>query len=220
MPPSAPETRTSLRLLLVAVLLTGTAAYLAASARPEPRLDRTPLAQLPLAMGRYVGFELPPMDDTILEQLGADDLVNRIYRVPGAPGIGLYVGYYASQRQGDTIHSPMNCMPGAGWQPVDTGRQAFSVGERALEVNRVLIEKGEERQLVLYWYQGRGRVIASEYSSKAMMVWDSATRHRTDGALVRVVTALSPADTPESAAQRAVAFVQELYPRLGAHVPS
>jgi EpsI family protein len=114
----------------------------------------------------------------------------------------------------------MNCMPGAGWQPAATGRQRLDVAGTPLEVNRVLIEKGESRQLVLYWYQGRGRVVAGEYASKAFMVWDSATRHRTDGALVRVVIPLGRADTPEAAAQRGVAFVQELYPRLGPHLPA
>jgi EpsI family protein len=219
-PASAPDVRASVRLLVVAALLVGTAGYLAAAARPEEAIARRDLGELPLAMGRFTGYELPRLDEAILEQLGADDLVNRIYRAPGQADVGLYVGYYTSQRQGDTIHSPMNCMPGAGWQPVETGRQRFEVGDDALEVNRVIIEKGEFRQLVLYWYQGRGRVIANEYSSKALMAWDSATRHRTDGALVRVVTVIGPADTPESAAQRAVAFVQELYPRLGAHVPA
>ena len=217
---SAPDVRTSVRLLVIAALLVGTAGYLAAASRPEAAIDRRDLGELPLMLGAYAGRELPPMDDAILEQLGADDLINRLYRAPGQADIGLYVGYYTSQRQGDTIHSPMNCMPGAGWVPADVGRQRLDVAGVPLEVNRVLIQKGEHRQLVLYWYQGRGRVIAGEYSSKAYMVWDSATRHRTDGALVRVIVPLFAADTPEDAAQRAVAFVQELYPRLGPHLPA
>ena len=95
-----------------------------------------------------------------------DDYVNRVYvEASGAP-VGVYIGYYASQRQGDTMHSPQNCLPGAGWRPIETGYQDLPTGSASSRVNRYVIQKGLDRQVVLYWYQGRGRVVANEYINK------------------------------------------------------
>ena len=134
--------------------------------------------------------------------------------------VGLYVGYYRSQRQGDTIHSPMNCLPGAGWVPVDAGRSRIAAaGGGDVEVNRYLIQKGEDRQVALYWYEGRGRTVASEYWSKAYLVWDAASRNRTDGALVRVLSPVARGESTADAARRAEAFAARLLPLLPAYVP-
>lgn len=208
------------RLLTLTVLLVSTAAYLAAAARPETLPPRQPLHALPGSISGFAGEELAPMNVDILRELGADDLLNRVYRSAGGAEIGLYIGYYASQRQGDAIHSPMNCMPGSGWQPLDTDHHTFTAGGDTLTVNRVRIGRGDRQQLVLYWYQGRGRVVASEYTSKLFTVWDSATRHRTDGALVRVLTPMGPADTPATATARAVEFARALYPTLAGFLPA
>ena len=108
--------------------------------------------------------------------------------------VGLYVGYHDSQRQGDTIHSPLNCLPGAGWQPLEQGRITVSVRDHGtarpapIEVNRVVIGKGLDRQLVLYWYQSHRRVVASEYWGKVYTVLDAMRYNRTDAAMVRVIT--------------------------------
>ena len=110
--------------------------------------------------------------------------------------MALYVGYYASQRQGDTIHSPQNCLPGAGWRPVMAERSTIDLGGRTIPVNRFIIQKGMDRQAVLYWYQGRSRVVASELANKAWLMLDAARLRRTDGGLVRLITPVSsnPAD--------------------------
>jgi EpsI family protein len=144
--------------------------------------------------------------------------LNRAYTNAGGQGIELYLGYYQSQRTGETIHSPKNCLPGAGWEPVRSGRLTIPVSDRPpIVVNEYLIEKGPAQYLVLYWYQAHGRVIASEYSGKAWLVYDAITRNRTDEALVRVLT--STRNGEEQARATAVQFVQSLYPRLNRFIP-
>lgn len=213
------------RLLIVAALLVGTAAYLRAASRPEQPPAREALTRLPMAFGSFAGSAAPGLDNEVLDILGVDDYVTRIYRDTSVAGtlapIGLYVGYYTSQRKGDTIHSPMNCLPGAGWQPVDVSTVSLPLDAAPpLVVNRVVIEKGEHRQVALYWYQGRGRVVADEYLSKAYLVWDAATRHRTDGALVRVISPVLAGEADATAAERrAVRFASGLYPSLSRFVP-
>jgi EpsI family protein len=116
----------------------------------------------------------------------------------------------------------MNCLPGAGWQPIETSTVAIPTesASSAVEVNRVVIQKGQDRQLVLYWYQGRGRVVANEYLSRAYLVWDAARRNRTDGALVRVISPVARSEkTPDSAERRALSFAGGLYQTLGPFLP-
>jgi EpsI family protein len=210
------------RLLIVAAVLLGTAAYLGAVRRPESPLVRSSLAELPLTIGEWQGRPSEPLEADILRVLGVDDHVTRIYQAGDQPPVGLYVGFYASQRQGDTIHSPMNCLPGAGWQPIATSTVSIPTESpsSAIEVNRVVIEKGEARQLVLYWYQGRGRVVANEYLSRAYLVWDAARRNRTDGALVRVISPVARSEhTPDAAERRVLSFAGDLYDKLGPFLP-
>jgi EpsI family protein len=146
-----------------------------------------------------------------------DDYVNREYVNAAGIPVGLYVGYYASQRQGDTIHSPQNCLPGAGWQPVETGVADLRLGERSARVNRFLIQKGLDRQVVLYWYQGRGRVVANEYTNKALLMLEAARIHRSNGGLVRLI---APVTTTADAAQTTVsAFATAFFPHLDRHLP-
>ena len=94
--------------------------------------------------------------------------------------VGLYAGYYRSQRQGDTIHSPQNCLPGAGWRPVSSATINLTSPGGSVPVNQYVIQKGLDQQVVLYWYQGRGRVVANEYANKALLMWDAATLQRTN----------------------------------------
>jgi EpsI family protein len=191
-------------------------------AAPPPRMTFT---AFPMQLGEWQGFQRPPFSDQILAILGLDDYLTRYYVRPDRTTADLYVGYWESQRQGDTMHSPQNCLPGAGWEPVSRRALTFadprSPGGKPLSVNRLIIEKGLERQLVLYWYQGRGRVIGNEYWSKIYLVWDAAIHNRTDAAIVRIMVRLadrSPA--AESAAeQAALSFVNELMPPLGKYLP-
>ncbi len=205
------------RLFLLALCLLGAAAFVGSASRPETRPARLPLANLPMTIGPWQGHEAAPLDRETLAVLGADDYVNRWYQAQGGAAT-LFIAYYASQRQGDAIHSPMNCLPGSGWQPIERGREQIAVAGRVLDVNRYVVQQGTERQVVLYWYQGRGRTVASEYWSKAYLILDAALRHRSDGALVRVT---APVVTSEQAAgETAARFVRALFPFLGEHLPS
>jgi len=135
------------------------------------------------------------------------------------------MGYYGSQRQGDTIHSPLNCLPGAGWTPVSQGQLAIANADgagRDIIVNRYIVQKGLERQLVLYWYQSHGRVVASEYWSRAFLINDAIRLNRTDGSLVRVIAPIAvDADDSGAAAQDlAEEFVRVLFPQLPSYLPN
>lgn len=213
--------RTDWRLALLTVMFAATAVYLSAASRPEQLPARASLAAFPMVIADWRGTQAADLDASTLRVLGVDEYISRIYALDGEPVLSFYVGYYDSQRQGDTIHSPLNCLPGAGWMPVSATRVDIDVpGAAPVAVNHVLIQKGDERQVALYWYQGRGRTVASEYWSKAFLVWDAATRNRTDGALVRVAAPIRRADVSGAGADaRARAFVQLVQPRLAAYLP-
>jgi len=212
-------------IVLFVTLLCGAVAVVRAN-RPEQAPPRASFDQFPSQLGAWSGQQLPPFEDKILAILGVDDYLNRAYYGPGRSAAGLYIGYYKSQRQGDAIHSPQNCLPGAGWETTETGRLTVSTaaagGLTAISINRYIIQKGADRQLVLYWYQSHGRVVASEYWSKFYLVRDAVRLNRTDAALVRVIVPIASND-PESEAQaeqRGVEFVKQLYPVLPSYIPS
>lgn len=210
-----------LALLLLAAGWLGTRSL----SQAEPDLAVRPLAAFPQTLegsaGAWEGRDLE-MDQEVLKVLKLSDYLLRAYRPVGgaadAPPVWLYVGFYRSQRTGATYHSPRNCLPGSGWQFVEAEPITVSpVAGEAITVNRVLVERGTERQAILYWYQDRGRVIASEYRAKAYLMWDALTRHRTDGALVRISTPVK--DTDEAAVRLALDFLRAAWPSLRASLP-
>lgn len=156
---------------------------------------------------------------------GVSDYLARVFapdsvqRAAGAPAyVTLYVGYYESQTQGRTIHSPKNCLPGSGWEPLTSSTATVATDGGRVAVNRYLIQKGPEQALVLYWYQGRGRVAANEYLVKWHLLRDAALRRRSDEALVRLVV---PIDSSESDALRlATDAARALIPAIYTSLPS
>jgi EpsI family protein len=205
------------RALILVAMIAAAGVYAAGASGDEVVVARTPLSDLPAAIGGWQGRDSKPFDDDIVAALGVDDYINRHYEREGHPPVSLYAGYYASQRQGDTIHSPQNCLPGAGWRPVSSERVTIDAGGTPIEVNRYLIQKGVERQAVLYWYQGRGRVVANEYANKLWLMVDAARLRRTNGALVRLITPVT--GTPDDAFEELSAFTRAVFPRLAAHLP-
>ena len=203
--------------IAIALLLGASFASSRAIRADDVAVPREALATLPSIIDGWHGRPAPPLADDVLAQLGVDDYVSRTYVKGAAAPIGLYIGYYASQRQGDTIHSPQNCLPGAGWHPVSSGIREISAAGRTLRVNEYVIEKGFARQVVLYWYQGRGRVVANEYANKALLMLDAARLHRTNGGLVRVLAPVT-ASTDDTTKQ-AAAFAAALFPFLDAYLP-
>jgi EpsI family protein len=206
------------RLFVVFITLGAAAAALSAVERPDATAPRDVLASFPMVLGDWSGTDAAPLDPNTMRVLGVDDYILRSYATPAAE-VGLYIGYCRSQRQGDTIHSPMNCLPGAGWVPVAGGRATIAAPSGPAEVNRYVIQKGENRQVALYWYQGRGRTVASEYWSKTFLLWDAARRNRTDGALVRVLSPVPFGLDTAQADRRAAAFAAALFPLLSRFVP-
>jgi EpsI family protein len=212
------------RVLIVLVCFLGGAGVIARAERSESVPARTSFASFPMQLGEWRGVQDPPMDPQVRAVLGVSDYLTRAYFQPDKAGVGLYIGYWDSQRQGDTIHSPLNCLPGAGWAPVSksTIDVPSGVGGEQIAVNRYVVRKGLDSQVILYWYQSHGRVVASEYWSRLFLIRDAVRLNRTDGAIVRVIApVLSDNAEAESAAQRLAArFVTTLFPRLSSYLPS
>jgi EpsI family protein len=207
------------RALIVALLVTVTAFATQGISRATTATGGSvivhPLERLPLTLADWSGHGLPDVDEASRRVLGADDYLNRRYARGDEATVDLFVAFYASQRQGDAIHSPRNCLPGAGWRPVAQSTVPFDVSEgRTVTVNRYVIEKGRDRRVVYYWYQGRGRVVANEYANKAWLVIDAIRTGRSDGALVR---AIAPATLEGE--RDAKSFVQALFAPLSQALP-
>lgn len=207
------------RFLCVAVLLIGSCLFLNARGQHENLPATQPLSSFPPIIGEWAGQDFPLSPD-VLQILGDGQFLTRLYRSPGRSPIDLYIAYFPTQRTGSTIHSPQNCLPGAGWVPVESGRFSLLRSDGSpMTVNRYVIAKGSDRELVFYWFQSHGRVIASEYSAKFYLVADSIRMNRSDGALVRVITRIEQGESEESAGSRAVLFTQSLIPLLDSYVP-
>lgn len=204
------------RAIVVVVLLAAAAVFGARADADEPPIDREPLTTLPYELDEWSGRDARPFPDDVVALLGVDDYVHRTYLNGAAVPVSLYAGYYTSQRQGDTIHSPQNCLPGAGWRPISSTIVSLPTARGRVSVNQYVIQKGLDKQVVLYWYQGRGRVVANEYRNKLLMMWDAATEGRTNGGLVRVMT---PVTAGADAAAEAAAFATTLLPRLERFMP-
>jgi EpsI family protein len=205
---------------VLAAVIVAVGVYGSRVAGSERPVAREPLAALPIEVGAWHAAGDMPIDDESLGVLGVDDYLNRLYERPSVAPVSLYIGYYASQRQGDTIHSPQNCLPGAGWQAVESGRATLDAGGRSLVVNRYMVQKGLNRQVVLYWYQGRGRVIANEYANKLWLMVDAARLHRTNGSLVRVVAPVAASTGGVQGADASAAdFARSLVPSLSSYLP-
>jgi len=203
------------RVVLTVLLLVATAGIERVVSGQDAAVLRTPLQTLPFVVGGWHGRAAPLASD-VVALLGVDDHVYRTYVRDGVP-LNLYAGYYDSQRRGDTMHSPRNCLPGAGWQPVESGVIDIPTAAGSVRVNRYVIQKGAQRQVALYWYQGRGRVIANEYANKAYLMWDAATSRRTSGGMVRIITPVTT--TTDAATRHATSFAAALLPRLREVMP-
>jgi EpsI family protein len=207
------------RFIVVVVLLLATAAVLQARGRMEVLPKASDLQNMPSYVGSWQGISQPIGDD-VREILGDGHFLSRYYTSQTAAPVDLFIAYYSTQRSGDTIHSPKNCLPGSGWTPLEASRITVSVGlDNSIGVNRYVIAKGLERQLVMYWYQAHGRVTPSEYTAKLYLVADSIRMNRSDGGMVRLVTPIMPNETVEQSQSRASEFARSLYPMLESYIP-
>jgi len=178
---------------------------------------REPLNAFPLRLEGWEG-RTEFLEPGILQTLQVDDYLLRRYRAPAGNELWLYVGYWGSQRPGvNRLHSPIVCLPGAGWSIASLQNMPIRLADRTIIVNHAEVQKGEARQVVLYWYQIKGTVVAKELSAVTFMAWTSLTQHRDDEALVRITaSAFGPSqDTLQSEA----AFLQAAFPHLDRLLP-
>jgi EpsI family protein len=207
------------RFWVVAILLAATALLLFKRESFELIPTSEPLSQVPRQLDSRTAMDVP-IDQETLDVLGAGDFMSRLY-VGDGPPVGLFIGYFPSQRTGVTIHSPKHCLPGAGWvfessQYVDLK----DVDGKSHRVGEYIISNGESRQFVIYWYQAHGRSVANEYMAKVYMVADAMRMNRTDGALVRVITQIDAQDGLAGAKARAEQFTAQLAPMLPRFIPN
>jgi EpsI family protein len=211
-----------MRAAVLIVVMMSAAALLAKRGDREIIAPHQDLSGLPESIGTgWAGIPLT-IDDRVREVLGPGDFMERSYhRSATEPPIDLFIAYFPSQRTGVSIHSPKNCLPGAGWSPLDaTSVPLRAANGNTYDVNRYVVQKGNDRQLVLYWYQAHDRMIASEYAAKFYLVTDSIRMNRSDAALVRIITPMLENESAEHAQQRAVEFAEALVPHLGPFIPA
>jgi EpsI family protein len=209
----------SLRIAVSCGLLLATLLGLQLRSAADPVALLKPLGEFPVVVGDWEGRESYTLEPKVLANLKLDDYLIRRYVDPAGVSVSLYVGYWSTQRKGAQIHSPRNCLPGSGWEPLEGSllTVALPPPHPPITVNRYLIQKEREIQMVLYWYQARGTVTAGEVAAKLDMLRSSVLLNRTDAALVRV---LSPVHGDLAAAERhLVRYVQALYPLLGEYLP-
>src|SRR5215218_6102449 len=190
-----------LALILVAGVFVNAWSYLG-----EAHVERKELKDFPQSIGAWqkTGND-QILDDETLKVLRASDYLLRDFRKSDGQAANLYVGYYASQRSGATYHSPLNCLPGSGWTLSEPGKATIALPDGSSFIaNKYVVQNGETRNLMIYWYQGRGRNVASEYWGKVYTVLDSVRLRRSDGAMVRVIVPIQ--DSEDAAEQVAVEF--------------
>jgi EpsI family protein len=194
-------------LVLSTLFLVQGAAFYGLSRRAEVIPPSKPLSEFPTRIGEWRVVREGVIEQDEKDVLRADDYLTRNYAAPSGEIASLFVAYFRSQRAGQTPHSPKNCLPGSGWTWSVSGTIRVNIRGRAqpIEINRYVVSKGAENAVVLYWYQSRDRVVASEYRAAAFTAWDALRYNRTDTDLVRVVTPVT---------QNGVDFIQAFFTTL------
>ncbi|HEV8347291.1 MAG TPA: EpsI family protein [Vicinamibacterales bacterium] len=213
------------RLTAIVILLAATAAV-GRSARSADRIVDANLSALSYTVGGWKGTDGKPLDAKSVDELGADAYLTREYSAGAGAPIGVYIAFYGAQRPGVSVHSPLHCLPGTGWEPLDvrtldvSSREAGASGVNLRgagapgvnKVRRLVVRKNRDRAVVLYWYAVHGRVIAGEAISKLWLLHDSIRLGRSDAALVRIVVPVT--ESVEASERRGLAFTRDLLPYL------
>ena len=219
----------SLRLWFVVLVMFSTALVLHLRGDVDRVIPSRPVNELPKTLGGLTGLDVE-ISPEALQILGKGDFLNRLYLPqPSAPvaapvnrtQIGLYIAYFSTQRTGQSIHSPQNCLPGAGWtfessvvtELTDPAGKKYQVGD-------YLITDGSSTEEALYWYQLHGRSIAGDYKAKLFTLADSIRLGRSDEALVRIITPVNPGEDQATARNRAISFAEQITPLLPAYIPN
>jgi exosortase D (VPLPA-CTERM-specific) len=201
------------------ILVTGGIALHFVSGRPEILPDRSRFASFPGKIGQWQG-RTSLLDPETERGLGLDDYILSDYVKSDGRGVNLYIAYYSSQRKGLSPHSPLVCIPGGGWLVTRFDRTADSGAGVEMPLNRVIIERDSQRELVYYWFDERGRKVANEYWAKWYLLADAIVKNRTDGALVRLTTLIVPGESERNADERLRSFMRDLVPTLADYLPA
>ena len=195
-------------LIVVGLLAVVALAVPAAERRFGGSLD---VHALPYTIGDWRGSDAAPLDAATIDELGLDAYITRTYRRAGIEPLGLFVAYYDGSRPGPGVHSPLNCLPGTGWETLDVGtRRVLESDGTTTSLRRIVARKNLSRAIVLYGYDIHGRIAANEIASRAYLLADAFRLRRRDAALVRVVAPVT--ESPEAAERQALAFVRDLLP--------
>jgi len=209
------------RFTIVALMLTGTGLFLQTRSARDVPATAVSLASLPLHLGDWFGIDIP-IAPASLRALHGAKVMQRAYRDAkiGESEVDLYVAYYPNQQVGERSHLPADCLGGAGWTTAESGTISVALpGRSPFPANRYLISKGSDRQVVLYWFWARARGVASEEWADAYLALDALRFNRSDDALIRINTPISPLEEPTLAQRRLLTFAAELGPLMDSYLP-
>ena len=214
------KTKTPYRFWLIVCLLCATFLYV----NFLSTIQKVPLLQdlsgFPKTIGGYTFVQDQHFSEAVIKNAGMDSYLMRHFRDESGYTLGLYIGYYQIQTEGHIIHSPKHCLPGSGWNPVKSGNHLFEThnnNSSSYSINQWLMQKADEKQLVHFWYQGRGRIVANEYVDRALMTLDSIFKKRTDGALIRIT---GPGGNLEHDIKKQEEFITALLKIVDDYIPN
>jgi EpsI family protein len=207
--------------LVLSVFLAVQCAVFYGYSRGEIPAAAKSLETFPADLGKWHMIQQGVMEPEIKDVLRADDYVTRDYAASATQVANLFVAFFKTQRAGQTPHSPKNCLPGSGWvwTVSDTIPVAVPGRETPIEINRYVIAKGEDKAVVLYWYQSRDRVVAREYQAAAYVAWDALRYNRTDTSIVKVTVRIVN-NQEDAATQTGVDFIQSFFATLRQYFPA
>lgn len=202
----------------MALILPVAILYPSIGERQEIVPDRSAFVDFSMRVGEWQGNP-QPVEPQLISALRFDDYLLADYAAPGGGPLTLYMAYYRSQRKGQSAHSPQSCIPGGGWEITSKRTVSLPMDGLAEPVNRVLIQKDRQKQLVVYWFKQRDRILSNEFLVKLYLVWDAMTRQRSDGALIRLSAAVDPGEDEQQVEQRLLQFAHTIQPQLNRFIP-
>jgi EpsI family protein len=208
--------------VLTALLVIQGIVFYTVALRAEDIPPVSPLVAFPGSIHGWEMYKDVKIEQETLDVLKADDTLNRIYIDPQRTSqVYLFVAFFKTQRYGQAPHSPKNCLPGSGFEPIESGPISIAVPgrDKPIEVNRYLTARGEEKSVTLYWYQSHNRIIAGEFAAKFWLIADSIRYHRSDSSLVKVVVPVRDNDAA-TATRIATEFVQTIFAPISRQLPS
>jgi EpsI family protein len=208
--------------VLTVVLAAQAVLYYSVAYRSEQTPVVSPLDTFPRLVGDWRAVSDVPLEKDVLELMKADDTLNRFYLQPARNmAVNLFIAFFKTQRYGQSPHSPKNCLPGNGYDTIENSSETFTVPvwNHPIQTNKFIVQHGNDKSVVLYWYQSHSRAIASEYAAKVWLVLDAIRYHRSDTSIVRVVVPVR--DNDHGAATRiGIEFIQTMFPALLKQLPS